>query len=447
MKEPPPTADLSPETAWAPYRPGTQNPWDAIRAGHLLRRAGCGPNPQELRRAIDDGPEMTIDRLLRGDGGADAFNATIDGYEAQGPNARPIDELRGWWLRRMIETPHPLLERMTLFWHGWFAVSHARVALPRVTLDHVRMLRAHALGDFDAMLAAAVRDPAVLLNFAGAENFRAKPNDHLARQLLSRITVGEGEFSNDDAKGTARAFTGLFVRGGALRAIPREHDAGPKTLLGQTGDWSDRDFARIAAAHPSTARRVTRALYRFLVAEEGDPPGALLEPLSNAFAKGRNILGIIATILRSNIFFSPIAYRRRIKGPVEFAVGLCRAFEKTVPTLQLGRTLADLGQDLYHPPTVKGWVGGPAWISRQTIAGRINLARSLFQGIAGPETRLDPAATLARYPPGANTSIAGRLLHLLLQGDMPDPIRLVPATGEAAAIAAAIASLPEYQMS
>lgn len=447
MKEPPSAPDLSPETAWAPYRPGAQNPWDAIRAGHLLRRAGCGPNPAELRRAIEDGPGKTIDRLLRGEAGADAFNATIDGYEAQGPNARPIDELRGWWLRRMIETPHPLLERMTLFWHGWFAVSNARVALPRVTLDHVRMLRAHALGDLDAMLAAAARDPAVLLNFAGAENFRVKPNDHLARQMLSRLTVGEGSYSNGDATGTARAFTGLFVRGGALRDIPREHDAGPKTILGQTGDWSDRDFARIAAAHPSTARRVTRALYRFLVSEEGDPADSLIEPLAAAFAKERHIVALVATILRSNIFFSPIAYRRRIKGPVEFAVGLCRAFEKTVPTLQLGRTVAELGQDLYHPPTIMGWTGGSAWINHQTIAGRIGLSRALFHGIAGPETRLDPAATLARYPSDAAASIAERLLHLLLQGNIPDPIRSIPATGEPAAIATAIASLPEYQMS
>lgn len=438
-----PATQCSPETAWTPYRPGAENPWDAVRAGHLLRRAGCGPSWHDLQRALADGPEKTIGQLLRGSGEAAPYNHEIDGYEAQGPNARPIDELRGWWLRRMIETPHPLLERMTVFWHGWFAVSNARVAQPRVTLDHVRMLRANALGNFDALLAAAARDPATLITAGGEENFRAKPNDYLARQLLCQFTVGEGAFSDADARDTARAFTGLFVRGGQLREVPREHDGGPKTILGHSGAWSDRDFARIAAAHPATARRIARALYRHFIAEDTEPPDTVIEPLARGFAADRDIGKLVSTILRSNIFFSRFAYRRRVKSPVEFAVGLCRAFEKTVPTLHLGRALADIGQDLYHPPTIKGWAGGTSWINRQTIAARINLARGLFRG----EAPLDPAPILAKYADSGTAPPARRLFDLLLQGDAPEPLRAAQTSADPAAIAAGIASLPEYQMS
>lgn len=438
----PPDPDLSPETAWLPYRPGAQNPWDALRAGHLLRRAGCGPSWRDLLRASADGPEKTVDRLLRGDDGTGALNREIDGYEAQGPNARPIDELRGWWLRRMIETPHPLLERMTLFWHGWFGVSNARVALPRVTLDHVRMLRAHALGRFDALLAAAFRDPAALITAGGEENFKAKPNGDLARVLLSRFTVGDGAYTEADGRDVARAFTGLFVRGGQLREVSREHDPGPKTILGQSGAWSDGDFARIAAGHPATARRVARALYRHFVAEDADPTDAVIEPLARAFASDHDIGNLVGTILRSNIFFSRVAYRRRVKGPVDLAVGLCRAFEKTVPTLQLGRALAELGQDLYHPPTIKGWAGGASWINHVTMAGRIRLARDLFRG----EAPLDPGALLAKYPAEDPRPPAGRLVNLLLQDDIPESLRAVPPPADPTDAAVAIASLPEYQM-
>lgn len=433
-------AEFPPERAWAPYAPDEKNPWDAAKAAHLLRRAGAGPAWNDITRALHDGPEKTIDRLLRGDG-SDAFNREIDGYEIQGPNARPIAELRGWWLRRMIETPCPLLERMTLFWHGWFAINAAKVAQPRVALDHVRMLRDNALGSFDAMLARAVRDPATLITAGGIENFKAKANEHLAEHMLSVLTVGEGQFGRSDVSDTARAFTGLFVRGGQLRDIQREHDGGQKTLLGHAGSWTDQDFARIAAAHPATARRLTRAIYRYLVAEDTDPSDGLLEPLAAAFSSDRSIRRLVETILRSNLFFSARAYRRRIKGPVEFAVGLCRAFETTVPTVNLGHALAELGQDLYHPPTSKGWAGGVHWINRQAMAGRINLAQALFHG----ETRLDVERTLAKYDDRRADPPADRLLDLLLQGDRP---KTTSAIGESGAVAAALAivSSPEYQM-
>ncbi|HPA20842.1 MAG TPA: DUF1800 family protein [Verrucomicrobiae bacterium] len=446
MQSTPPDSELSPDFAWAPYRPSVQAPWDTIRAGHLLRRAGAGPSLGDLRRALADGPAKTIDRIFHGESGAGAFNRQIDDYEVQGPNARPIDELRGWWLRRMIESPHPLLERMTLFWHGWFAISAARIGQPRAALDHVRMLRANAFGSFDAMLAAATRDPATLLTAEGAENFKAKANEHLGRQLLARFTVGDGAFTEADARDTARAFTGLFVRGGQLREVPREHDDGTKTILGQTGAWSDRDFARIAAAHPATARRITRALYRHIIAEDADPSDAVIDPLASAFASNRNIGQLVASMLRSNLFFSRAAYRRRIKSPVEFAVGLCRAFEKTVPTIQLGHALAELGQDLYHPPTIKGWAGGTRWINRQTMAGRINLARALFLGPGEIETRLAPGPIMAKYGDASPVAPAQRLLELLLQDNIPQATQAAGPPDDPAAIAFGIASLPEYQM-
>lgn len=431
-------AQLSAEEAWAPYSPTAENPWDAARAAHLLRRSGAGPSWGDIARAIEDGPEKTTDRLLRGDG-AEAFNREIDGYEVQGPNARPIAELRGWWLRRMIETPHPLLERMTVFWHGWFAVNAARVGQPRAVLDHVRILRRHALGSFDAMLGSAVRDPATLITGNGVENFKAKANDHLAEYMLSRLTVGDGAFTPEDVPGTARAFTGLFVRGGVLREVHREHDPAEKMILGCRGPWTHQDFARIAAAHPSTARRIVKALYRFFISEETGPPDRLIEPLVAAFAKDREIGSLLKTLLQSSLFFSRHAYRRRIKSPVDFAVGLCRAFEKTVPTVQLGQVIAELGQDLYHPPTTSGWAGGVNWINQQTMVGRINLAHSLFNG----EARLEAGPILQKYARDGARTPADFLGELLIQERCPEPIG---AGRGAEATAEAIASCAEYQM-
>jgi len=352
---------------WTPH----QQPWDRTRAAHLFRRAALGANQSELERALSDGPAKTIDRLLKPAADVAAFNREQDACETL---THP--ELRGWWLRRMMATPHPLLEKMTLFWHGYFGVGFNRVNHPDLMRAHVRTLRAHALGKFDALLGAIARDPAVFLAAGGANNPKALPNEYFARQLLARYTVGDGQFSPRDVTDTARAFTGFHVRGGKWRDVPSDHDAGPKTIFGQTGPWTPADFARLAAKRPATARRIVRALYRQFISEEQEPADDVIEPLARSFAADLDIGKLVATMLHSKIFFSSTG--QRVKSPVELAVGICRALGVTVPTLPLGAELAELGQDLYQPPTLKGWPGGRAWINHATIIGRTRLVTRLL---------------------------------------------------------------------
>lgn len=356
---------------WRPFQPTPDQPWNRSRAIHLLRRAAFGANRAELERALADGPAKTIDRLLKPAADVAAFNRELDACETAS-----LPELRGWWLRRMMQTPHPLLEKMTLFWHGWFGVGYRRVNNAGFMRDHIRTLRTHALGRFDELLGAMVRDPAVFLAAGGAINPKARPNEYFARQLLARYTVGEGQFTERDVTETARAFTGFHVRGGKWREVPSDHDDGPKTIFGQTGPWAPSDFARLAAKQPATARRVVRALYQQFISEEQEPSDDLIQPLVRSFLNDLDISKLVATLLRSTTFFESAG--QRIKSPVELAVGICRTMELTVPTLPLGAELAELGQNLYDPPTLKGWPGGRAWINSATIIGRIQLATRLI---------------------------------------------------------------------
>jgi len=355
---------------WTPYQPTPDEPWNQARVIHLFRRAAFGPNRSESQRALADGPARTIDRLLNPPADVAAFHREQDACETL-----PLPEWRGWWLRRMILTPHPLLEKMTLFWHGYFGVGMNRVNHAGLLLAHVRTLRAHALGRFDALLGAMTRDPAVFLAAGGANNPKARPNEDFARQLLARYTVGEGEFTERDVADTARAFTGYHVRGGKWREVPSDHDDGPKTIFGQTGPWTPSDFARLAARQLATARRVVRALYRHFISEEHEPADDWIEPLARRFATNCDIGRLVTTMLRSRIFFQSPA--QRIKSPVELAVGICRTLEITVPTVPLGFELAELGQNLGQPPTLKGWPGGRAWINHATILARTRLAMRL----------------------------------------------------------------------
>jgi len=406
---------IDPAWAWAAHEPDARRPWNLRRAAHLYRRAAFGADWTQLQQALADGPQQTVDKLLRPQANVDAFNRTRDNDESIA--AGSIEGLQAWWLRRMIETPHPLLEKMTLFWHGYFATHAAAVKNPRLMQQHVRLLRAGALGSFSSLLGEMARDPALLTCLGADANRKVLPNENFVRPLMEVFTLGPGQFTEDDVREAARAFTGWFVLRGQLRYIPREHDDTAKRLLGRQGDFGVDDVVRILLEQPATARTVVRKLYRWLISETEEPEEVLIAPLAASFAGDYNVSRLVETMLRSNVFFSEPAYRQRIKSPVEFAVGIVRALEGMVSTTQLARDLVQLGQDLCHPPTVHGWPGGQSWINTATITARHNLSLSLLQGDASYGDKLDPWAVAQRHDCTTPVSAAELLLGLFLQDD------------------------------
>ena len=329
--------------------------------------------------------------------------------------------------------------------------------VPRGSLmqKHVQLLRTNALGDFPTLLGEIVRDPATLLSLGATPNRKARPDQHLARQLLDRYTVGPGEYSQKDVRQASRAFTGWVVLRSRLRFLDREHDDGAKTVLGQTGNFGDQEIARITAQHPATARTIVRRLYRWFVSEADQPHDALLAPLTASFARDFNVARLVETMLRSNLFYSPTTYRRRIKRPVEFAIGIIRGLEGAVPTLPLTRQLADLGENLYYPPTTSGWAAGRNWINRATLVGRANLATALLATSKPYEGKLDPAATARRHGHAGARNASRFLVDLFLQPDADDNVadRLLenaPAEGDVPhrmrQFADIVTTLPEFNL-
>lgn len=433
-----------PDAAWASYVPDARWPWTAALAGHLLRRAAFGSSAAQLHAALDTGPQAAVADLLRPAADITEFNREHDAFETSGTSALPLDELSGWWLRRMMKTPHPLLETMTLFWHGFFGIG---ADSPGLALAYVRTLRTHALGRFDGLLTAVLRDPASQLAAGGAQNYKARPNDAFARRVLSCFAVGDGAFSPRDVAETARALTGEFVRGGVPRSVPREHDGGDKTIFGCTGPWTAADLPGLALRHPATARRVVRALYRQFVSEADDPGDGMIDPLVRDFGRDFDIGRLVGTILRSNAFYAPAAIRRRVKSPVDLVVGLSRALEAVAPTLPLGRDLADLGQDLYRPPALKGWAGGRVWIDPATMIGRANLAAAVLAGSGPYAPGLHSAAALRTASDAPDAALAIERL-LLPDGASPGlrPTLAAWAPDGVRALAGLIAASPEYQL-
>src|SRR5262249_45113037 len=249
---------------------------------------------------------------------------------------------------------------------------------------------------------------------------KGMPNENYARELMELFSLGIGHYTEQDIREAAKAFTGWEIRDNQAYFNRAQYDAGEKTVLGQTGAWAGEDIVRIWLEQKSCPYFIVGKLFRFLVSETIPAAPELLEPLAEQFRRSEYDFGaLVATVLRSNLFFAPSAYRSQIKSPVEFVIGIVRGLGGRPNCTLLARRLEGLGQSLVHPPSVKGWDGGPAWLNAQTLLFRQNLALALTS-TEDPElaARSDPAELVRRVGKQSDEEVANCFLDLFLQGDV-----------------------------
>jgi uncharacterized protein (DUF1800 family) len=419
---------IDPRSAWEPYAPSDQSPWDVKKVGHLYRRASFGATSAELDAGLKLGPDKLVDALLQGGTGREAFEKETDGWGVTLVSVNNGQELRAWWLYRMLYSPHPLREKLTLFWHNHFATSNAKVQSARAMLGQYQLMYRYAQGSFRTLLTEMSEDPAMLVWLDGRASKKGNPNENYGRELMELFSLGVGNYTEKDIREAARAFTGWDLEGAKAVFKESQHDDGEKTVLGQAGKWKDRDIVRICLEQKSAATFLVAKLVRFLVSETMALPPALLEPLAAQFRQSDYDFGaLVKTVLKSNLFFSAEAYRTSVKSPVEFALGIVRGMEGHVRTVDghhgfrpqaLSLALEGLGQSLFYPPSVKGWDGGRAWLNGQTLLFRQNLALSLTSTQDDRfGRRTDPAALATRHGLKTDQEVVDFLLRVFLQGD------------------------------
>ena len=452
---------VDPAWAWAPFEPDARRRWSRRLAAHLHRRAGFAATSAELDDSVKLSPAAAVERLLTPAAGAagDEFEQTSDMLAQRTAATGDPQRLAAWWLHRMRNTPHPLLEKLTLFWHGHFATSAAKVQMPALMLAQNKLLRRCALGSFEEMVKAVSRDPAMLIYLDSTSNRRIRPNENYARELLELFCLGVGNYTETDIKELARAFTGWELRGDRWAFNPIQHDTGVKSLLGQSGNYDGDDAVKVVLDHPAAPRFIARKLIRYFVFDEPAAPDALVEPVAKGLREsGFEMAPAVRRILSSNLFFSEHAVGRKVRSPVELGIGLIRALEATGNLVRLAAGLAEVGQALFQPPNVKGWDGGRAWINSASLLGRANLVRQI---LVGGETHfgqggLEAQATRA----GAQTpeQTVDWLLELLVATPVPKPardrvVRLLAAkqgpidrNRRIAEAVHVIATMPEFQL-
>jgi len=273
---------------------------------------------------------------------------------------------------------------------------------------------------------------------------------------MELFALGVGNYTEQDIKEIARAFTGWEVLADRFRFDKSQHDTGTKSFLGSSGNFDGDDAVRIVLARPASPRFIARKLVRFFVFDEPVAPDALIEPLADELREnGFEIGPVVRRILGSNLFFSEHAVGRKVRSPADLAVGLLRTLGASTNLVRLAQGTADLGQSLFQPPNVKGWDGGRLWINSSTLLARANLVRSI---LGGPETRFT-GGTLSDVANAAGATTAEKavdwLLELLVAVPVPAEARagildvLKAQSDRALAVAHAIhviSALPEFQL-
>ncbi len=369
---------IDPDWAWATFQPNPSTSWDLRAAAHLLRRAGFAASRTELEYAVTEQPQDVVAGLIRCQPSS-SFQAQMDSLVRAALATGNVKQLSAQWVYRMLRSPAQLLEKTTLFWHGHFATSAAKVTDAKLMQAQNELLRQHALGDFAKLLLEISRDPAMLIYLDSVTNRKSHPNENYAREIMELFCLGEGNYSEDDIRELARCFTGWEIKREKFRFNKYQHDQGSKTVLGATGEFGGEEGVALVAAHEMAPRFIASKLVRYFVMDEPHPSRELIEPLATELrANDLRIAPTIQRILSSNLFFSPHARGRKLRSPVELGVGFLRALEGSADAYKLADSFQQLGQGLYYPPSVKGWDGGRTWINSSTLLGRSNLIRELL---------------------------------------------------------------------
>ena len=342
-------------------------------ATRLLWRAGFGPRPGDAERLARLGMEGAVASLTRPQGAA-----RLIGHAPHDDHGYPLDPINTWgddhcwWLDRMVRSNQPLIERMTLIWHSWFATSE-EASNARLMIKQNWMMRGHALGNFHQLLLGVTVDPAMLLWLNGNTNYKGSPNENYGREMLELFTLGADRgYNQNDVHQNARALTGWTndwdqERGPVnFRFEATLHDYGVKRIFGHRGRFDWRDSCRLAVSHPDHPSFLVRKLWGYLVGAE--IPKGTARALQRAYVgSGHEVRPLIEAILRHPLFYEG---PRLVIPPVVWTAGLLRASRQTITTTSWAWIASLTGQVLFQPPNVSGW-NYAQWLDTSRWAGRL----------------------------------------------------------------------------
>ena len=422
-------------TSWTPgpatwnddLTPLPEGEWNYDRAAHLLTRAGFGGTPAEIQKLADAGLERAVRSLVHYETipnprmqpfvESGLWDPTLVGFPESRPEAtdradkhgismgteskpsgnRPVQpvsdrffywlratmletrRLGYWWANRMLQTTHPLEQKMALLWHGHFATHENKVRDYRKMMQQIDLFERGATGNLRDLSIQIAQNPAMLYFLDAQYNVKGAPNENFAREVMELFTMGVGNYSEKDVREAARAFTGWYFDNLTFKVEPDKHDGDTKTFLGRTGTFDGQDVLTIIFEQPATAEYFAGKIYRFLVRD--DVSAAMRKKLGAVLREHHyEVKPLLTAIFSSKDFYAQASYGGHIKGPVEHMVAMLKhlGVESLPGVPDFNESTISMGQHLLNPPSVAGWAGGKAWITPGLLIARGNVARDVL---------------------------------------------------------------------
>jgi uncharacterized protein (DUF1800 family) len=351
------------------------------QAERLLWRAGFGPRPGEAEALAKRGMRGAVMSLTRprsrrlvGPAPVVAPGKPIEPYDVWGNDVL-------WWLDRMVRSQAPLLERMTLSWHDWFATSNDMVNSQRLMIDQNWTMRNLCLSSFPLMLTAITRDPAMQIYLTLTGSTKQDPNENYARELQELFTLGvDNGYTEDDVREHARALTGWTNDWDQATGQPVDFhfdpalwDNGMKVIYGHRGRFDWRGSLKLVLGHPNHPKFFVTKLWSYFSAE----------PLSARDTKaaeymyvhsGKQIRPLVEAFLMHPTFN---AGERMVKPPIVQLAGMLRAINRYIDTDAWAWESSNIGQTPFYPPNVSGW-DATRWLNTGTWQARFNLTAEMI---------------------------------------------------------------------
>lgn len=389
--------------AYGGLKPLDASAWDYAKARHLMIRAGFGGTPDEVAALQAKGlhgavshfvnfknlPPADVAFAAHPRSQPENYESALSGDEQRllrnqrvAEDRNQIENMRRWWLQRMIESPRPLEEKLTLFWHGQVPVQYTTVGDSYYMYLQNQLYREHAAGNFSALLYGISHDAAMLKYLNNDTNVKGKANENLAREIIELFSMGRDQgYTEIDIRQGARALTGYTYdpATGQFRFISDRHDTEPKTIFGKTGNWSGDDYVRLILETPYPAKFIARQMFTFFTHSE--PSIDTIESLASVLRLNNyELTPMLENLFLSEEFYSAQSMSTEVKSPVQLVVGLHRDLGLKSPDYAyLATACRDMGQDLFEPPSVFGWQPGRSWVTTSRVLSRYNVLAEIIE--------------------------------------------------------------------
>ena len=406
---------------------------------HLMRRAGFGATLQELEESQAKGYEATVETLLHPEDVPEWDDDLFRRYQPDLNSVMYFESAQAYWMYKMINSKRPLEEKIALFWHGLFATAYGKLNHAKGVVNQTDTFRRHGLGSFHNILMELSRDPAMIFWLDNKDNHKDAPNENYGRELLELFSMGIGNYTEDDVKNCARAFTGWTIANDEYMSVrasrdsiwpsgridwqfeyrPEDHDNTEKKFLGRTGNFNGEDIIDIIAMRPATSWFIAGKLYNYFVSDT--PNEEAIAFLAEEYRKSSgDIRSMLRALFLSDYFKSEDVWYSRVKSPAELVVGTARlAGSYQYPRWDITNLASDanfMGQEILNPPTVEGWHTGTEWVDTGTLVERVNSPALVIGDIVQPGVQ----AMIQRLKGGQNSYQPAELVDecLLLLGSL-----------------------------